>query len=90
MTCAHITVGGRVQGVGFRWFVKDAAERLGLTGTVRNLLDGDVEVIAHGRRGKIEKLVNILKRGNGYSRVDWCEIDWEYEPCRFDSFRIIL
>ncbi len=54
---------GRVQGVGFRWFVVDEARRLGLRGWVANRLDGAVECVAEGRRSDLELLLGILARG---------------------------
>ena len=88
ITAADIRVGGRVQGVGYRWFVRDAAERLGLVGRVENLMDGDVAVYAEGAREKIDKLVEILKEGNGHSRVDRCAINWTTTTGRLDEFQI--
>jgi len=56
-------VSGIVQGVGFRYFTQDEAERLRLCGFVRNLRDGRVEVYAIGTPEKLEQLRNILERG---------------------------
>jgi len=59
----HVRVTGIVQGVGFRWFVRERARRLGLTGWVRNLRDGSVEVAAAGPDGQLELLRAELNRG---------------------------
>jgi acylphosphatase len=59
----HVRVTGVVQGVGFRWFVRERARRLGLAGWVRNLTDGTVEVLATGGAEKLELLRCELRRG---------------------------
>jgi acylphosphatase len=59
----HVRVTGVVQGVGFRWFVRERARRLGLSGWVRNLSDGSVEVAASGDPEQIELLRGELLRG---------------------------
>ncbi|MGH7612446.1 MAG: acylphosphatase [Gemmatimonadales bacterium] len=66
-------VRGRVQGVGFRWFVMRAAVRLGLVGYVRNLPDGSVEVVAGGTRAVMDQLEEMLARGPAMARVDGVE-----------------
>jgi acylphosphatase len=63
-------VRGRVQGVGFRWFVVGAARRLGLRGYARNIDDGSVEVVATGDAAGLEALITDLRRGPPGSRVD--------------------
>lgn len=63
MNQLHVRVTGVVQGVGFRWFVRERARRLGLAGWVRNLSDGSVEVLAAGDRGQIDLLREELLRG---------------------------
>jgi acylphosphatase len=59
----HLTVHGRVQGVGFRYFVVRHARHLQLTGWVRNLPDGAVEVLAEGARSALGSLIDSLRRG---------------------------
>ena len=66
----HYLVKGRVQGVGFRWFVQREASEIGLRGRVRNTDQGDVEVIAAGDPKDIEELEAALKKGSRGSRVD--------------------
>ena len=66
----HFLVRGRVQGVGFRWFVHREAAELGLRGTVRNTEAGDVEVIAAGDPETIAELRAELGKGSRGSRVD--------------------
>lgn len=61
---------GRVQGVGFRWFVREQARAIGLAGTVRNEPDGSVHVMARGTVGMLEQLERALRVGPGGSRVD--------------------
>ena len=66
----HYLVTGRVQGVGFRWFVHREAAALGLHGWVRNTDDGHVEVVAAGQPEDLAELKQTLHRGSRGSRVD--------------------
>ena len=63
-------IGGRVQGVGFRWFTHDAAAREGVHGWVRNLADGNVEVFAEGESESVRRLEAAVRRGPASARVD--------------------
>jgi acylphosphatase len=82
------TVRGRVQGVGFRWFVEAEAHKLAVAGWVRNALDGSVEVLAMGTRAQLEALKNKLWKGPRAARVDEVE-DHEAQPVSgFTTFRI--
>ena len=65
----HVVVRGRVQGVGFRWFVREAARRRNLAGWVRNLQDGGVEVAEEGEEREIAALRSDLERGPEGARV---------------------
>ena len=71
----HLFVSGRVQGVGFRMFTKIKAENLGLSGWVRNLKDGRVEVVLVGPGEKIEEMLSWLKQGSPLARVEEVKID---------------
>jgi acylphosphatase len=64
-----ITVTGRVQGVGFRYFAKDAADSLGITGWVRNNFERAVECEAQGEGEDLENFVSRLREGPPMSRV---------------------
>ena len=66
----HYVVKGRVQGVGFRWFVQREAADLGLRGWVRNTDAGHVEVVASGEQRVLAELKDALKKGSRGSRVD--------------------
>ena len=66
----HYQVEGRVQGVGFRWFVHREAAELGLRGWVRNTDAGHVEAVAAGTPEQIEELETALRKGSRGSRVD--------------------
>jgi acylphosphatase len=66
----HFLIRGRVQGVGFRWFVHREAAELGLHGWVRNTDSGDVEVVASGDAELISELRTELHKGSRGSRVD--------------------
>lgn len=74
MTTMHAYVAGRVQGVYFRNWTRKQAQRLGLHGWVRNLRDGRVEVLAHGRDDMLRELEKLLWQGPPLSRVDTVEI----------------
>jgi len=66
----HFLVKGRVQGVGFRWFVHREAAELGLRGWVRNTVEGDVEVLVTGEPDQLKDLMKALAQGSRGSRVD--------------------
>ena len=66
----HFLIKGRVQGVGFRWFVHREASELDLCGWVRNTEEGDVEVVASGSASDLAELRASLRRGPRGSRVD--------------------
>lgn len=83
----RLLVRGRVQGVGFRWFARDAAQELGLAGWVRNLPDGGVEAEAEGPREALARFSAELKRGPSYARVDSVE-EAEVSPRGERSFEI--
>ena len=88
---AHLsaTVYGRVQGVNFRYFVRNVARRLGLKGYVRNLASGDaVEVQAEGENPQLDKLLEQLKVGPPGARVKRVEVDWSDYSGQFTDFSI--
>ena len=86
----HFLIQGRVQGVGFRWFVHREASELDLRGWVRNTEEGDVEVVAAGEAADLDDLRFSLKRGPRGSRVDRLVEHTlnESEAQNLDSFRI--
>jgi len=69
-------VGGRVQGVGFRWFVRREAQALGLSGWVHNEPDGTVSLEAEGSRPDVEDLAQRVRSGPPGSRVDAFDMRW--------------
>ncbi len=83
---ARIRVRGIVQGVGFRYFVRNTATSLGLDGEVRNRSDGTVEIVAEGERGPVEILIRELRTGPRYATVDGLDIQWEEPRQDFSGF----
>jgi acylphosphatase len=67
---------GRVQGVGFRWWVRARALELGLTGSATNLDDGRVEVVAEGPEPALQQLLGLLRGGTTPGRVDFVSEQW--------------
>ncbi len=88
MHLLRIVVHGRVQGVGFRYFVQRRAEDLALSGEVRNRPDGALEVIAEGPRESLEALLAEVRRGPGAARVTEVEVEWGESRARARGFRI--
>jgi acylphosphatase len=81
-------VRGRVQGVGFRWFVEREAHMLGITGWVRNNHDGSVEVLAQGTRDELSGLHGRLREGPRAARVDAVEVADAAPVAGISTFRI--
>ena len=84
----HALVEGMVQGVGFRYFVTIYAEELQLTGWVRNLWDGRVEVVAEGPRNALESLLRHLQEGPRGAQVANVEATWQVATNEFNNFRV--
>jgi acylphosphatase len=83
-----IKITGRVQGVSFRFYVKQKADELGLTGFVKNNPDRSVEIIAEGNRAKLEELAEWAAKGPEFSTVEQCETAWGEYSGEFSSFEI--
>ena len=66
----HARISGRVQGVGFRWFVREEARRLGLAGWVRNLPTGELELVAEGAPDALDALARSIGKGPPGARVE--------------------
>lgn len=81
-------VRGRVQGVGFRMFVRDVAEGLGLTGRVSNEASGRVRCVAEGPRERLDLLVVALRDGPPGARVDHVDVAWQPATHEFGRFEI--
>ena len=88
MTAKNFIVQGRVQGVGFRYFVVREAQALGLAGWVRNLPDGSVEVLAAGDPGMVDAFEGRLWHGPPHARVTGIE-GREAEPPVAAEFRVL-
>jgi acylphosphatase len=82
-------VKGIVQGVGFRYFTVYQAQRIGgITGYVRNLRSGNVEVVAEGEREKLEQLLAQLRKGPTGAHVTGVDVFWENPTGEFTNFGI--
>jgi acylphosphatase len=84
----RFVVRGRVQGVGFRWFVEREAHMLGIAGWVRNKADGSVEVLAQGSAAQLAGLRSRLREGPRAARVDDVEEVEAKTTAGLSSFRI--
>ena len=84
----QFVITGRVQGVGFRWFARDAAAREGVDGWVRNLPDGRVEAEIEGELEAVDRVEAALGRGPGGSRVDEVRVEERAPEGRRTGFSI--
>ena len=85
---AKALISGRVQGVGFRSFAYRYANAFELTGWVKNLHDGRVEVVVEGDKNKVSQYVRLLETGSPWSRVDNICIQWQPYTGDLSSFRV--
>jgi acylphosphatase len=85
---ARVLISGRVQGVGFRWTTQHMAQRLGLTGWVRNLWDGRVEAVFEGPEAVVRQAVDWSHRGEPPARVERVDVTYETPTGEFKEFRV--
>jgi acylphosphatase len=83
-----LVISGYVQGVGFRWYVQQAATTLRLAGDVRNRRDGAVVVQAEGPREALERLVELSRQGPAAAAEVAVDARWSEGPARFAGFHI--
>ena len=89
MKTVRIVVTGRVQGVGFRFFVVDAARQLGVVGYTRNLPSRQhVEVVASGSEQQLDTLLSLLRTGPSEAHVDGLQMTEVTDSPAFDQFSI--
>jgi len=84
----NIKITGKVQGVGFRYFVLRQAQELGITGWVSNKSNGDVEALAQGEKADLEQFIAKVKEGPSFSSVDDVILNWEDGQENYTSFEI--
>ena len=83
-TVVQLRIRGLVQGVGYRWAMAQAAQRLGVTGWVRNRHDGSVEAVVAGPQAAVDELLAWARQGPPGARVD--RVDTDPADGRFDGF----
>ena len=88
MQQAHVFISGTVQGVGFRYFVRSNAKKLGITGWVRNVEDGGVEAVFQGDKVIIEEMMALCKQGPVLSAVKQIGCEWEEQEESLQDFTI--
>ena len=86
---AHIFISGFVHGVGYRHFVRKNAQKLGLTGWVRNLPDNRVEALIQGKKEDIENLIVLCRKGPFLAEVEDVAVEWEEMKEKLYDFQII-
>jgi len=87
--CVQVSIRGRVQGVGFRYYTQIEARKLGVTGWVRNCSDGSVEVVIGGASVQVKSMKQWLKHGPSYAEVEHIEFSAGHLPDNCNDFRIV-
>lgn len=86
----HVFYSGRVQGVGFRYTAQDIAMSLGLTGWIKNLEDGRVEIVAEGKEEDLKEFLDKISKGQLSRYIKDVELSLEKPTREFDSFDIVF
>ena len=84
----EVRLAGRVQGVGFRYFVHESSRRLGLTGYVMNLRDGSVRAYAEGPRESLERFLSLVRQGPRGASVREVRVVWGTATGQHTTFTI--
>jgi acylphosphatase len=85
---AHVFIEGMVQGVFFRSYTQDQAERSNVTGWVRNLRNGRVEAVFEGEEEDVQAVVDLCRKGPPGAHVSNMKVDWQEHRGEFESFEI--
>lgn len=90
MKSLRLTVHGRVQGVGFRYYVKTVGDRLDLVGRVKNNPDDSVGILVEGEEKLVNEFLEYCKKGPAAAKVDKIDVSEEKSSKKFKSFEIIF
>ena len=85
----YCVVNGKVQRVAYRAYVQDAATELALTGWIKNIPDGTVELVAQGSPDVLKDFVEYLHEGSLLANVDAVAVDWRTPKIVYDDFSIL-
>ena len=88
MARARVVVEGRVQGVGFRYFVAEQAQEFGIKGWVRNRWDDSVEITAEARKPALERFLERVRRGPRSAFVSDVKVEWSPATGEFIAFSV--
>lgn len=88
-TKATVAISGRVQGVAFRHYTKQTADRQGVNGWVRNNLDGTVEATFEGEENAVRAVIDWCRQGPDMARVDSVHIVWHNASGEFNTFSVL-
>ena len=86
----NIIVIGRVQGVGFRWFAREQAQDMEINGYVKNLPNGNVEILAQGREEQVWKLIDRLREGPAFAQVIDLKIQEQNDTSDYINFDVLF
>ncbi|MEE9190250.1 MAG: acylphosphatase [Candidatus Neomarinimicrobiota bacterium] len=89
LACIRVIASGRVQGVWYRKFCFDRANKLNLEGWVKNMPDGSVQLVAQGSRDKLDILISKLNEGPPFSKVENLDVIWLPADNNLESFKIL-
>jgi acylphosphatase len=90
MKTAHVVISGFVQGIGFRHFVRQNAQKLGLKGWVRNIPGGNVEAVFQGSKDAIDEMILLCQKGPMFSEVKEVTIDRIDSEEQLEGFEIVI
>jgi acylphosphatase len=90
LVCVKIIVKGRVQGIGYRWFVREIAEQENIYGYVKNNYDGSVEIVAESyQKTNIDRFIQRIKTEHEYAVVKDVKIE-NLTPLNYKEFKILF
>jgi len=87
-SAVHMIAHGRVQGVGFRFFVREQAAPHGITGWVKNLPDGTVEILAEGENEVLDVFIDRIRKGPLFGRITELTVEWREPTNSYTRFGI--
>jgi len=90
MKAVHMTARGRVQGVGFRFFVRERSVSYGIKGWIRNRPDGSVEIHAEGDKGKLSQFIANVREGPVFGHVSELLVEWIEPEQTYLGFNIVF